>query len=174
LKGPNPPTELWNESAGPVKVWTPKDENNVSDCLARHLKRDLEAHSVHVARESELRQGTPEAEGDEPDLVVTAPSASGNGEKLSVVVEVKCSWNKETVTGMEQQLLQRYLRGLPCGIYIVAHFDCASWADTDYRKKQMFSGNSVAELTAVLEAERQRLMASSPLRLDLVVLDASV
>lgn len=174
LKGPNPPTELWNESAGPVKVWTPKDENNVSDCLARHLERDLKAHNVSVTRESELRQGNPDSPGDEPDLIVAAPNASGNGEKLSVVVEVKCSWNKETVTGMEQQLLNRYLRGLRCGIYLVAHFHCAPWSDTDPRKKQMFSGNSVADLTALLQAEHQRLLATTNKRLDLVVLDASV
>lgn len=174
LKGPNPPTELWNESAGPVKVWTPKDENNVSDCLARHLERDLKAHNVSVTRETELRQGNPAAPGDEPDLLVTAPNASGNGEKLSVVVEVKCSWNKETVTGMEEQLLNRYLRGLPCDIYVVAHFNCTAWSDTDPRKKQIFSGNSLAELTATLEAERQRLLATTPKRLDLVILDASL
>lgn len=174
LKGPNPPTELWNESAGPVKIWTPKDEENVSDCLARHLERDLKAHSVHVARESELRQGTPAAPGDEPDLRVTAPSAAGNGEKLSVVVEVKCPWNKETITGMEQQLLNRYLRGLVCGIYVVAHFRCAAWSDTDSRKKQMLSGSSLSEVTAALEAERERLLATTSKRLDLVVIDASV
>lgn len=174
LKGPNPPTELWNESAGPVKVWTPKDEENVSDCLARHLERDLKSHQVHVARESELRQGTPAAKGDEPDLVVAAPSASGDGQKLSVVIELKCSWNKEVATGMEQQLLNRYLRGLPCGIYVVAHFNCASWSDSDYRKKQMLSGNSLDELSGILETERQRLMATTPHRLDLMILDASV
>ena len=174
LKGPNPPTELWNESAGPVKVWTPKDEENVSDCLARHIERDLHHHQVSVARESELRQGTPAAKGDEPDLRVTAPNASGEGGTLTVVVEVKCSWNKETVSGMGQQLLNRYLRGLPCGIYVVAHFNCASWSDTDSRRKQMLSGHSLSEVIALLEDERQRLLATTSNRLDLVVLNTSV
>lgn len=90
------------------------------------------------------------------------------------MVEVKCSWNKETVTGLEQQLLSRYLRGLPCGIYVVAHFNCPSWSDDDYRKKQMLSGNSLDEVRGILETERQRLMATTPLRLDLVIFDASV
>lgn len=174
LQGPNPPTELWNESAGPVKDWTPKDENNVSDCLARHLARDLMAHQVNVTRETELRQGNPAAPGDEPDLLVAAPNASGNGEQLSVVIEVKCSWNTETVTGMEQQLLSRYLRALPCGIYVVAHFNCAAWSNTDSRRRQMLSGNTLADLTATLEVERQRLLATTTKRLDLFVLNASV
>ena len=174
LRGPNPPTELWNESAGPVRVWTPKDEENVSDCLARHLERDLMHHQVVVARESELRQGTPKAPGDEPDLRITAPTASDDGGRLLVIVEVKCSWNKETVTGLEQQLLNRYLRGVRCGIYVVAHFNCASWSDTDARKKQMFSAKSVDEVVALLEGERQRLVATTAKRLELVVIDASV
>ncbi len=67
-----------------------------------------------------------------------------------------------------------YLRELPCGTYVVAHFNCAAWSDTDSRKKQMFSGNSLIELTATLETERQRLLAATSKRLDLVILDASV
>lgn len=174
LKGPNPPTELWNESAGPVKDWTPKDEENLSDCLARHIARDLKHHKVTVARESELRQGTPSSPGDEPDLCVTAPSASGDEGTLKVVIEVKCSWNRETVTGMEQQLLNRYLRGLSCGIYVVGHFNCHAWLDTDSRKKQIFSGYPLHAVTAMLEGERARLLELTSKRLDLVVLDTSV
>jgi hypothetical protein len=75
---------------------------------------------------------------------------------------------------MEQQLLKRYLRGLPCGIYVVAHFNCASWSDTDYRKKEGFSGKLLDELSSILETERLRLIATTPLRLDLMTLDASV
>jgi len=174
LKGPNPPTELWNESAGPVKVWTPKDEENLSDCLARHIERDLKHHQVNVARESELRQGTPAAPGDEPDLCITAPSASGDGGTLTVVIEVKCSWNTETVTGMEQQLLNRYLRGLSCGIYVVGHFNCHAWSNTDSRKKQMLSGHPLHAVVSMLEGERARLLALTAKRLDFVVLDTSI
>lgn len=174
LKGPTPPTELWNEPTGPVKGWSPKDEENISDCLARHLERDLRLYNIHAARESELRQGTGAAAGDEPDLVVTAPTAAGNGEKLTVVVEVKGTWNLETVSAMEKQLLDRYLRSARCGIYVAGHFNCASWTDADYRKKQGWSGKSFAEVSAILEAERARLAATTAKRLDLVVIDARV
>lgn len=174
LKGPRPLTELWNEKAGPVKVWTPKDEENLSNCLARHLERDIKPYGVRVARESELRQRTGSAPGDEPDLHVTAPSASGNGESLTVVVEAKCTWNNETITGMEKQLLDRYLRGLRCGIYVVAHFKCDSWSDTDARKTKFMSGNSLADVVAAVEAERSRLVPTVAKRLDAFVLDAGV
>lgn len=174
LKGPRPLTELWNEKAGPVKYWTPKDEENLSDCLARHLERDLKAYSVRAARESELRQRMGSAPGDEPDLHVTAPGASDNAKSLTVVVEVKCTWNQEAITGMEQQLLNRYLRGLHCGIYVVAHFKCDSWSDEDARKTKFMSGNSLAEVVAAVEAERTRIVPMTAKRLDALVLDAGI
>lgn len=174
LKGPTPPTELWNEPVGPVKGWSPKDEENISDCLARHLERDLRLYNIHAARESELRQGTGGAAGDEPDLLVTAPTAAGDGQKLTVVVEVKGTWNLETVSGMEKQLLHRYLRSARCGIYVAGHFKCASWTEEDYRQKQGWSRKTLAEVSDILEAERTRLAATTAKRLDLVVIDAAV
>lgn len=174
LKGPTPLTELWNEPAGPAKLWVPKDEKNFSDCLARHFERDLRLHQINVARESEIRQQTGAAPGDEPDLMVTAPSASDNGMKLTVAVEVKCTWNDDVVTSIEQQLLNRYLRGLRCGIHVSAHFQCPSWSEGDWRRSRSLSSKSLQEVTALLRNERDRLAGTTGKRLDAIVIDAAI
>jgi len=172
LRQDNPTTELWNEPAGPVKDWSPKDENNLSDCLARHFNTDLQSYGVNAVRESELRQKTGSTPGDEPDIVAHAPSAADDGSILRVVVEVKCAWNPDVLTSIQQQLHARYLRGARCGIHVTGYFTCAGWTDKDQRKRAYLCRETLADATAQLEAERACIVATSSKRIDIVVLDA--
>lgn len=174
LKGSRPLTELWNERAGPVLDWSPKDEENASDCLARHFERDLRGHGVRAIREAELRQRSGDTPGDEPDILVTAPCAGRPDVSLTVLVEVKCSWNAEVVSGFEMQLLNRYLRGHDCGLYVVFHFACSTWSERDQRRRQSLSAKTMQEVSMLVEKEQQRLALTSGKRLDAVVVDAAL
>ncbi len=174
LREINPTTELWNEPAGLVNTWGPKDENNLADCLARHLNADLKARGVTAVRESEIRQSNSAAPGDLPDIMVYAGSQSGDGSRLQVVVEVKCVWNVETVSSVQDQLHDRYLRGARCGIHVTGYFTCAGWTDGDRRKKIGFSRRSRDELATLLDADKKRLIVSSQKRVEVVVIDAGL
>jgi hypothetical protein len=172
LRAINPTTELWNEPAGSVKTWGPKDENNFADCLARHLNADLQAFGVTAVRESEIRQSTHAAPGDLPDIMVYAASHTGDDSRLQVVIEVKCAWNVETVSSVQDQLHDRYLRGARCGIHVTGYFTCDVWNGGDRRKTTGFSRKRPGELIAILEAEKLRLAVTSQKRVEVVVIDA--
>jgi hypothetical protein len=174
LKGGNPPKELWNEPSGRVKTWRPKEETNLSDCLARHLERDLTAHRVTAVRESELRRRTGSAPGDEPDIVVHAPSASSEPAILTVILEVKGAWNADLPGSVTSQLHDRYLRSARCGIHVTGYFTCGSWGGTDGRRKSGLSRKPLAEVTTIMRAERGRLAATTDRRVEVVVLDATL
>lgn len=174
LKGPTPPTELWNEPAGQVKVWSPKDENNFSDCLARFVTEDLREHGVIAVRESETRQQTGAEQGDEPDLVVFAPSAAQSNVTLRVVVEVKCAWNPDVLPSMRDQLHDRYLREGGCGIYVTAYFTCPSWTGADPRRTTSLSRESFEGASQSLLDARKSLVVTDGRRVDVVTLDCRV
>ena len=56
LRGAPPSTELWNETGqGKKKLWQPKDEMNLSNCLKRFLERDLKERGIIADREVQIR-----------------------------------------------------------------------------------------------------------------------
>lgn len=176
LRAPNRPTELWNERGSKRTIYTPKDENVLSNCLVTHLRRDLGAQKVWAEREVEVRRGTAAEKGDNPDLVVTAPNLMNPEQTLRLYVEVKCAWNVEAISGMGAQLFDRYLRTADCGIYVLAHYACATWNDPkDNRREKYLHSVAKAEAETQLEAERLRLQQTRPdKRLAAFFLDASL
>jgi hypothetical protein len=171
LRGPNPTTELWNSPAGPQKLWSPKDENTFSDCIARHLNADLRRFDITALREVEIRARTGDAQGDYPDIHVQAFSADGKKTLLAVIVEVKGCWHAEVVESITNQLHDRYLRSARCGIHVTGYFSSQGWRDDDPRKTSGLSKFAYAEVVAMVAAERAKLLATSSKRVEAVVLD---
>lgn len=123
--------DLWRwEGGGNARhSFRPKDEEALSDYIARWLTNDLgPSAGVVVGREVQPRRGL------RTDIYVeaVASQASGLFEKFTVVVEVKGCWHLEVQTALRTQLAEDYLRGhgLRCGIYLVGWFACERWNDT--------------------------------------------
>jgi hypothetical protein len=130
--------DLWNCKG---KDWWPKQEEDISDYIARHLKKDLADRGIIINREVQIRRGRRgEMAGQSTDIHVDAVSAEGTKGQLygsiGVVIEVKGSWNDGLMQDMEGQLRDRYMKNNEywAGLYVVAHFKAARWIATDGRR----------------------------------------
>jgi hypothetical protein len=130
--------DLWNSKG---KDWWPKQEEDISDYIARHLKKDLADRGIIINREVQIRRGRRgEMAGQSTDIHVDAVSAEGTKGQLygsiGVVIEVKGSWNDGLMQDMEGQLRDRYMKNneYRAGLYVVAHFKAARWIATDGRR----------------------------------------
>ena len=119
--------DFWNNRQ---HEWWPVQEEDVSDSIARFLRRDLVEHRVVVNREVQIRQGrASEMPGQSTDIYVTAPvpedSPGAHYGAVQVVIEVKGSWNDGLMLDMERQLRDRYLRNSNSrhwSFYVTAYF----------------------------------------------------
>jgi hypothetical protein len=130
--------DLWNGSAG---TFWPKDEQDLSIYVARHLRDDLNGRGVIVNREVQIRRGSGDGTGQSTDIHVdaTVPGrTAGTYERTYVIIEVKGNWHRELRSAMQTQLRDRYLKNNACknGIYLVGWFSCEGWRETDPREKQ--------------------------------------
>jgi DNA methylase len=94
----------------------------------------------------------------------------------SVVVEVKCAWNKGVLIDMECQLYGRYLKNseMHFGIYVVAYFTCDAWNwENDSRRISAESSRSIDSLGANLTAQAKTLSGLQKL-IQPMVLDARI
>ena len=127
-------------------VYMPKDENNLSDYIQRYLCANLKGRGIVINREVEIRPG------ERTDIHIDAvPKGKDElGDIITVIVEVKGSWNDKLRKDMEAQLLDRYMKNNRCkhGLYIVGWFYCPQWSDRDSRKKH-------ARKATVAEAQEQ-------------------
>jgi hypothetical protein len=115
----------------------PREEEDLSDWVARHLRTDL--RDVVVSREVQIRRKTHHggAPGQRTDVRVDAiPTAPAEGDVVTLFLEVKGSWNRDLVTALEAQLVDRYLRDNQCrhGVYLVGWFMCDAWSRDDGRR----------------------------------------
>jgi hypothetical protein len=179
LGGNSPLEELWNtRREGGITTWDPKDENNLSNCLRRHIENDLERYGIIANREVQIRRGFDDNAAQVVDLLVQAVPFREDGTPgtpVCVIVEVKCAWNRGVFTDIEGQLFDRYLRhDFDFGIYLVAQFDCPIWnRANDSRKLQPGTRVSLAELQSKLNAEAQRL-SSPEKKVSAIVVDAAI
>jgi hypothetical protein len=130
--------DLWNDKDG---VFWPKDEQEMSNYVARHLREDLRDRGVIINREVQIRRGIGDRSGQSTDIHVDAavPGASPHSyERVSVITEAKGNWNPELLSAMGIQLRDRYLKENRCrdGIYMVGWFSCTKWSDEDHRKRR--------------------------------------
>jgi hypothetical protein len=167
--------DLWNE----VKkgVFRPKDENELSDYLVRHLRSDIQRRGIVANREVEIRPGEGQARGERTDIHIDAVARGRRPEELAVIsvtVETKGCWNRHLRTDMEHQLRDRYLAGTEChhGLYLVGWFICPQWDPDDER-------NSRTPRMTGEEAQRQfddqaALLSQPPVRIRALVLNAAL
>ena len=137
--------------------FTPKDEEDLSNEIARWIRDDLgPSKGVIVNREVQPRRG------QETDIYINAVapnSGSQNINALTIVVEVKGCWNSGTLHAMKTQLADRYMNdnSLSCGLYIVGWYMCEKWTDTDYRKKDVCK-KTPAELEEFLNKQARNII----------------
>ena len=167
--------DLWNsKKAG----WWPKEEEDISDYIARFLRRDLADRGIIINREVQIRRGRRgEMPGQSTDIHVDASPREGSQTDqygaISLIIEVKGSWNDGLMTDMERQLRDRYMKNNDCriGMYVVAHFRADRWVSTDDRRAKSDARN-IDELRTQLAEQARELSGSTVIRS--FVLDASL
>ncbi|MCB0181122.1 MAG: hypothetical protein KDI62_23050, partial [Anaerolineae bacterium] len=155
--------DLWNEyphgNNPHIKPkFTPKDENRLSDYIARYLKRELEGKNIFISREPQIRRG------NYPDIFVETRLISQEehcGYTIAIITEVKGCWNeKELRTAMKEQLVDKYLKphGRRHGIYLVGRFFCEKWnRESDKNRWKKSSKIDDNDLQMFLENQAQEL-----------------
>lgn len=152
LRGETPAAiDLWNEIER--GVYRPKDENRLSDYIKRHLDEDLKQRGIIANREVEIRRGEGSFEGEQTDIHVDAVVKGPHGDtydRITAILETKCSWHRELDQAMKTQLKDRYLKENQSqhGLYVVGWFDCDQWDSKDPRKRS-------ARRTSKEEAQRK-------------------
>jgi hypothetical protein len=115
---------LWNTNE-PV---SPKKEEDVSDHLVLYLK-DKMAGAIFANREVQISRKLAEGgdAGARTDIWLDCETICQ--EKVSLCIEVKCSWNRSAKTAISDQLVGRYMTAgrADAGILLLAWFHCASW-----------------------------------------------
>jgi hypothetical protein len=167
--------DLWNSRD---KDWWPKEEEDISDYVARHLRDDLTDRNIVINREVQIRRGRRgEMRGQNTDIHIDATPVDGTQAEIygatAVIVEVKGSWNNGLMQDMEVQLRDRYLKKNACftGLYLVAHFIADRWTPDDWRRaKSEAIGKN--DLTTKLAAQAASL--SEGVNIASFVLDASL
>lgn len=157
--------DLWNE---PRQLEpTPKGEDDISDWIRRWLEERLNGR-VLIDREAQVRRPKGVGIGTRIDLTLTG--ATGQGVLARVLVEAKRVDNRDLLTAMRDQLIERYL--IPAkrshGLFLVYWVDPGQRRDNGPR-----SGVSdVATLTAQLDAQA-RVARDTGLNIVPFVLDIS-
>jgi len=115
-------------------TFRPIDENEFSDYVKRHLQAHLGSRGIIANREVVIRSD--ERIDIRIDAVVRHTREEID-ERLSLIIEVKGSWNPELMTAMQTQLVDRYLKDNHCqhGLYLVGWFNCNAWDSEDDRKR---------------------------------------
>jgi hypothetical protein len=133
-QGPTPQRPIvWNTVANDVR---PKEENELSDVIVGHLRRDLVGRGIVTNREVEVRASRGGETGERTDIHIDAVTRGSPTDVVTVVVEVKGCWHSDLKTAMRTQLVDRYLdhNGLRHGLYLVGWFLSSIWNAADSRR----------------------------------------
>jgi hypothetical protein len=167
--------DLWNSQKAD---WWPKQEEDVSDYIARFLRKDFADRAIIINREVQIRRGRRgEMPGQSTDIHVDATTRGGpQGDHygaISLIIEVKGTWNDGLMTDMEHQLRDRYMKNNNCriGVYVAAHFSAGQWIASDERRAKSNKYN-VDVLRTQLSEQARELSGSALIRS--FVLDASL
>jgi hypothetical protein len=153
----NPPAarDLWDLQAdGSLR---PVDERTFGDRLARHLKRDLISAGAVVNREVEVRRAPDAGFGESADLHVSVRSNNEFDEEIIAIIEVKSCWSRDLITGLEGQLVGRYLKsvGTRFGFYVIAGYKSERWDESDRRRQACSKVRQRKTMTTLQEKASQ-------------------
>lgn len=144
-------SDLWDT---PDNNYRPKRENELSDALARFLRRDLAGRGIITNREVEVRRPYKKGTGERTDIHIDAIMGD---DTITAVIEVKGCWHKDVNTAMKSQLLDRYLgdSGIRHGIYAVFWCECAIWNSEDTRRSDAKRnvGNNLDQARQAFDAQ---------------------
>lgn len=106
--------DVWNGTTNP------KSEDDISGWIQRRLEEKLK-RAVVIDREIQVQRPKQGGIGNRIDLTATAPTATQPLSTARVIIEAKLVNNRDLMTAMDNQLVQRYLvpHGLRHGIYLV-------------------------------------------------------
>ncbi|MCL4305866.1 hypothetical protein KJZ99_08110 [bacterium] len=153
---------LWNQL--PDKALRPKDEEDVSDYIARELIKRIVDKRIVVNREVQIRRRMGSESGQKPDIRIEALCQQDlvSVEPMVIYLEVKGCWNPKLLNSMKTQLFDRYMaqNRVRAGLYIVAHFYCDSWDNSDERKKSSAKNGSFENIGAQLRAQAESLAST--------------
>ncbi|MFC6021861.1 hypothetical protein ACFP2T_37580 [Plantactinospora solaniradicis] len=112
--------ELWSSDGK-----KPASEDDVSDWVRRRFMERLGGGSL-IDREIQVERRKIAGVGTRIDLTVSASTATAPVAAARVVVEAKLVGNRELLTGLQDQLVQRYLEadGLQHGVFLVYWVRC--------------------------------------------------
>jgi hypothetical protein len=158
---------LWNERTR--GRFRPKDEAQLADLIKTYLDQELRRKEAIVNREVQVRKR------QRSDIQVDAIwHRSGQPQdRLTLIIEVKGSWNRDLFTAMDAQLAQRYLdgSGFRHGVYVTGWFNSQSWDRRDGRRRRSTVARD--DLTHRLD-EQARGLTTNGRRISNCVLDCSL
>ena len=122
------------ENSAYLRVWNecddnscyPKKETALSDEIKRLLLNKL--NNIIINREVEIQPTIAGSGKHIPDLLIECNLNNGN--KASVIIEVKGCWNKDLKNSIKTQLLEKYLcddNNYKYGIYLIGWYWCNKW-----------------------------------------------
>jgi hypothetical protein len=157
--------DVWNLGNDP----RPKSEDDISDWLKRQLSLRM-THGLIVDRETQVMRRQQQGIGTRIDLAATATTSAQPPDVARVIIEAKLINNRQLLTSLQRQLVDRYLvpSGQRHGIYLVYWVDAsqrpAAWqspgpSDRDELREQLDTqasnvGNSQRVAPYILDVSR--------------------
>ena len=168
--------DLWNTAADAAP--SPKSEEHVSRKLCGVVRSYFRDYAVTADREVEIyRRNVPRADGGLPgskvDVLVRVPGpGTVAGDAIRVPMEVKLSSNDEAKTGMQDQLVDRYMPqlGATHGVHVVVWMTTPNPERRHHRPKW----DCIETARRELDEEARRLSEERKVRVRAVVLDGSL
>lgn len=170
--------DLWNTAAGAAP--SPKLEKHVSQKLCGVVRSYFRDYAVTADREVEVyRRSVSRVDGGLPgskvDVLVRVPGrGTVTGDAIRVPMEVKLSSNDEAKTGMQDQLVDRYMPqlGATHGVHVVV------WMTTpnpeQLQRHHRPKWDCIETARRELDEEARRLSEERKVRVRAVVLDGSL
>ena len=170
--------DLWNTPTGAAP--SPKAEEHVSRKLCGVVRVYFSDYAVAADREVKIYQRSGSvADGGQPgsevDILVQVPSRGTAGsDVIRVPIEVKLSSNDQAKTGMQDQLVERYIPqlGATHGVYVVVWMTTPNLERLQPHHRPRWSCIEAARRE--LEEEARRLSAERQVQIRAMVLDGSL
>ena len=170
--------DLWNTAKDAAP--SPKREKHVSGKLCGVVRSYFRDYAVAADREVEIyRRSVGRADGGAPgsevDILVQVPGrGTTTGDAIRVPIEVKLSFNGEAKTGMQRQLVDRYMSelGATHGVYVVVWMTTPEPGRLERRHRPKWNGIEAAR--QALNDEAGRLSEAGRAQVRAVVVDGSL